>query len=251
MQEVLRPCILGHVSYSGGLGAVISVSIADVPQGVGVIQSKSGYRYQMTPDDMLWLARSTEAEGGTAPAATIWTYAQRQVAASRTGSLADLVRSHSQPMNPIWSSPTGSGCVRDPSKCTPALIARRLAAQAKPWSSIASGIREKVVRFATGLLPNPVPSAVDFAAPSTAQSWLSRNPGSRVVLQAGNWYVATAPSSRWPADQVTINYDGRVAGGAALATGLGAIAVVAIIGGGALLALGLWKRSRTRRKLAA
>lgn len=205
----------------------------------------------MTPNDMLWLARSTEAEGGTAPAATIWTYAQRQVAASRTGSLADLVRAHSQPMNPIWSSPSGSGCVSDPPKCTPAILAHRLAAQSKPWSNIASGVREKVVCFATGLLPNPVPGAVDFAAPATAQSWLTRNAGGRVVLQAGNWYVATAPSSRWPANQVTINYDGRVAGASTLATGVGVVAVAAVVTGGALLALGLWKRSRAQGRIAA
>lgn len=37
-----------------------------------------GYTYQITPDDVLWLARAVSQEGGS-HAATAWTYAQRLI----------------------------------------------------------------------------------------------------------------------------------------------------------------------------
>ena len=53
-------------------------------------------------------------------------------------------------------------------------------------------------------MPNPVPKSVDFAAPSVAQSFLNRTSGSRLLKQAGNWFIGTSTSLGWPNGHVQI-----------------------------------------------
>ena len=171
-----------------------------------------GRAYQITDDDLLWLARAVEFEGGTAPEATAWVYAQRLVYLPWSGSLASLVRAHSQPLNPAWASTSSSGCVTHPELCSPAALARREQARTMPWGSLSARTRDVVTRFAEARLPNPIPRAVDFAAAALAARKLDAGQFTRAVLRAGNTYLATVASEAWGVNHVVVRYRGRVAG---------------------------------------
>jgi len=80
------------------------------------------------------------------------------------------------------------------------------------WSEIHPAVREIVVKFATARLPNPVPRAANFANAPVTTNYLLRHPTSAVVLRDGNWYITEARTNDWPADFVTIEDNGRVAG---------------------------------------
>lgn len=183
---------------------------------LGRIVAKDGWSYQLTPDDVLWLARSAKFEGGSKPA-TLWTYAQRL--ANRHGaSMTNLVRAHSQPVNPDWASLDAPGCVRHPELCTPTQLARRQQASTATWDSLATA--PTVLAWAQASLSNPAPRSTDFADQTVGQHFLDRHPDSRKVLDAGNIYIAEGPSTAprggstsWAdGDFVTIHYGGKVAG---------------------------------------
>lgn len=188
-----------------GLGAAVPVSAAQL----GQIVTRDGYRYQITPTDLLWLGRALQFEGGD-PVATLWTYTQRQ-AKMRWKSLTSLVRAHSQPVNPKWDNPDDPKCVEHPDRCQPHHIERRRRARTTPWEGLDPAIRELLVNWAQAKVPNPVPGAVDFAAPGVSKGFLRRTPGSKVVEKAGNWYIAVADSLRWPMNYATVAYKGRKA----------------------------------------
>jgi hypothetical protein len=46
--------------------------MTSIPTRLGTIVALNGYRYQITPTDVLWLARSVQYEGGNY-LATAWT----------------------------------------------------------------------------------------------------------------------------------------------------------------------------------
>lgn len=210
------------------------------PSNLGVIESQSGYRYQLTPNDLLWLGRAVQFEGG-GHEATIWTYAQR-AALYRTASLAQLLRNHSQPINPYWATAGEGGCARNPEMCTDRHIIRRLEARSTSWEHLRPEVRAKVLAFARAELDNPVPRAVDFAS-YNIEAWFRRHPDSRKVGQYGaNWHVTTTASNDWPADFVTLRFGDRVAGavaGIGFAGGLAIGALAAVAGAGAYYA---WKQ---------
>jgi hypothetical protein len=170
-----------------------------------------GGEYQLTLDDVLWMARMARCEGGSAPAASLWTLTQRFVAAGGDGTLGGLARAFSQCINPRWAD-GGDLCAANPSRCTEAQRARRAAAASIPWEQLPAGIQRTALLWATASLPNPVPRATNFAAPAEGASCIARGSCARVVLEAGNWYLSTAASERWAADHVTMRLDNRVAG---------------------------------------
>lgn len=226
-----------------GLGTATDLPPAS---SLGQIRSQDGYRYQLVPDDLLWLARSVQYEGGDYPS-TIWTYAQRQALYHRTSSLESLVRGHSQPVNPAWADPSTPLCQQHPSSCSPAAIARRQEASTLPWSSVRPAVREAVVKWARAELPNPVPRAVDFADPSVSQSYLNRNPTSQIVRRLGNWYLATQASLGWPANFVQMQLGSAVSSVSAGGWLTMVPVAGAIAGAGTLLAVGAYiyaKRSK-------
>lgn len=222
-----------------GLGSESVDAVPPVSQ-LGQIRSRSGRVYQITPDDILWLARSVRYEGGN-HAATAWTYAQRLMAFD-SPSLMRLVQAHSQPVNPIWR--------RDGEKCRPGgpyhgnqeycsdqQLARRDEASTIPWGRLPESIRRTVLDWARGKIQNPVPRATDFANAPVSQSFLSRHPDAGIVLREGNWYLYEGRSSRWPSDQVTITHAGNVAGPSPFA-GIPSWAPWVIAGGGAAVLIG-------------
>jgi len=206
------------------------------------IQTKKGRTYQLTQEDLLWLGRAAQFEGGDNPSATLWAYAQRWALLNWRGSLASLVRAHSQPLNPRWASLDAPGCVEHPTRCKPAALARRRRARTTSFADLRQSIRGLVLKWASAEVPNPVPRAVDFADRVVSQHCLDTGRCSRVVLDARSVYLTTTASDAWPADYVTlVGADGRVAGPAPdgppwVVIGLG------IVGAGA--ALWWWFKSR-------
>lgn len=221
------------MSYATKRTSLGQVDVSSVPGG-GIIRSKNGFFYQLTPEDLLWLARSVQYEAGN-HAATAWTYAQR-LAMARGNSLKNLVQAHSQPINPIWRRDGDKcrpgGTYHDRDECSERRLAVRDQAASLPWASVRPEVRETIVKFATGRLPNPVPRAANFANAPVTQGYLSRNPTSAVVLRDGNWYITERATNSWPADFVTIESDGRIAGPAIVAgaTVAGAVGLVAAAG---------------------
>lgn len=218
-----------------------------IPNRLGLITTTAGYRYQITPTDLLWLARSVQYEGGN-ELATAWTYAQRQADRRRTGPLYELVLGHSQPVNPIWRR-TGSKCAPGaPSHGTDACSERRLAIRDEaanlPWDEVRESIRTLVTRWARGETTNPVPRATDFADAEVSTAFLARpqNAGSVVVLRDGNWYIAEPRAARWPAGFVQITSPtGAVLPQPNEGGGAGAVLLLAAAGGAA------WYFSRSPR----
>jgi len=200
--------------------------MVSIPASLGRIVSRDGYSYQITPNDLLWLARSVHKEGGDY-ASTIWTYFQLQAAARRTSSLASLVLAHSQPVNPAWRAdgefcrPGGRYAAED--NCAPRLLEQRAANAVRPWEQIPVAVRDLVVRAATARLANPVPRAINFADPTVSANFLARpaNAGSGIVRKAGNWYLYEARSANWPVDFVRVAHGGVSSGVAAAAGGIG------------------------------
>jgi hypothetical protein len=206
--------------------------------------------YRITGDDRLWAARAAHFEGGHDPADTLWTWTQRFALPARRrihGTLSGLIKAHSQPVNPIWR--------RDGSKCRPGgshhnhdyCAERRLVnrdrAATMSFSETRPEVQQKVNAWANGQLPNPVPRSVDFAAPNVTRSFLGRNPGSRLLKEAGNWFVGTRTSLGWPDGHVTISPG--TAAGSDLAK---AIAIPVVGGALVLVAAGFaywaWRRQR-------
>jgi len=195
---------------------------------LGQIRTKDGRVYQITPEDALWLARAVKYEGGD-PAATAWTYAQRWALKRWSGTLASLVRAHSQPINPAWDEASDPNCVNNPDRCTSAALARRHDAATAMWSEL-GGAADVVLAFAQARLPNPAPRATDFADAIVSRGFLTRNPGARVVLERGNWYIAEVGALDWPTNFVEVVFRGATSGASASwtwlpwAVGAGAIA---------------------------
>lgn len=198
-----------------GLGGVPPVS------ELGQIVSRSGRVYQITPDDLLWLARSVRYEGGNR-SATAWTYAQRLMLFDHP-SLMRLVQAHSQPVNPIWRRdgekcrPGGQYHGRD--ECAESRLAVRDTASTIGWDQLPSSITTLLQDWAQARVKNPAPKATDFANAPVSQSFMRRHPDARAILRDGNWYLSEGASSApgsgsngWPDDFVTIRFRGRVAG---------------------------------------
>jgi len=217
-------------------------------QDYGKIVSSDGWSYQLTADDILWLARSVDFEGGTNPSGVIWTYAQRLALPSihrQYPTLALLVRAHSQPVNPKWAR-DGEFCrpdgrYADEPECAEAKLTRRDRAQSIPWDEISPRIRDLVIRFSHAELSNPVPRSVDFADERVSTGFLARNPAARVVLKAGDWFIGTAQSLLWPAKHVRVQYQGLWSDEKGSGDGLVWFALLAAGLAGAVYA---WRKSR-------
>ena len=184
-----------------------------------IATSDGSFSYDVTPHDLLTLARSIRKEGKSDLAELAWTYAQRLVAMRTTfDSLAELVTAHSQPINPKWF-PDGEFCrpggrYHGTSSCAHA--AERPGNAAIPWTDIESSVRLGVARWAAGHTPNPVPKSVDFAeAGLVARKVAGANPSGFAYVQqdvpwVGNSFVSTPASRAWPPFYVQLRVNGRV-----------------------------------------
>ncbi len=153
---------------------------------LGVLKGPEGWHYQITWDDVLWGVKMVQGEAGgntgTHGAAVLWCMAQRLYFKRASGlSFKELIRRYSQPINPIWTDdpvegvkcrapapgvPAGTFYGRD--ECKPERIARRWRIIRKPWEQYDESLREFVIRWARGLVNNPVSKAVEFATPKVS-----------------------------------------------------------------------------------
>jgi len=225
----------------------------------GIIRMGS-WSYRLTERDLLWAARMVQGE--TLPGragrrddalAVLWTMTslfspdgqRAKYGRWRFDSFTDLIRAYSQPINPRWLAggqfcrPGGRGHGRD--ECSPARLAARERLQRTPWPELDAELREVVLRWAAGHTTNPVPTAIEFAAPFVVRSFLARHPGAQLVATIHNQFVATADSARWPA-LPSIELEETAAG----VHPAGAALFAAALGG--LLGWGIARRRRRDRR---
>lgn len=196
---------------------------------LGTIVGKNGYRHELTWDEMLWLARMLVGEPGrggeTEWAALLWTYASRAVF-KRSRNFTNLVRLHSQPINPRWAR-DGEFCRvggthprrrgkspqnfngMDP--CSPERLDRRDRISNMSWEEIPQDRRDLLLRWARGQVPNPVPRSVDFAAFGAGAAARGENGFQLIWGQEGTNAFYSRPQSReWEPLYVWIDYRGQV-----------------------------------------
>lgn len=205
---------------------------------------QGSWSYTLTPEDKLWAARMVEGEGPVSDsAAVLWTMTQlfspegqriKYGRPDRFRSFKDLIQAYSQPINPIWrrdgSKCRPGGTAAGSDACSSSRLARRDAIARMPLSSIDPAKLAVVNRWMSGSLSNPVPGAIEFAAPSVSQSFLNRNPGWTKLGGGSNWFLQPPGGLR---SAVTL-------GGGLLGTSL-------LIGAGVGLAWWLARRARRGR----
>jgi len=156
-----------------------------------VLYGPGGFRYHLTNDDLLWLARAVWGEAGEQPeggAAVVWSMAQYHALVlapngrrPKFQSLTALLRAYCQPINSRWASPSSSGCQEHPDRCTERHLARRNRITSASWEQIPASVRRLVTQFTQGTLENPVPGMTDWAA----TDWSSRSQ-TRLINISGN-----------------------------------------------------------------
>lgn len=199
-------------------------------------------RYQITWDDLLWLARMVHGEAGTNyqdGAATLWTISSRYFSINAVGPLYQLAQRYSQPINPRWQE-DGEFCRvggrhHGSSHCSPAVLERRRAVSTLPWENINPRIQRLVYNWATANVQNPVSRAVHWATPKVsnrANSGRHRTDGpdngwefvwdslgrafetlvaAAFDLTSGNTYWSTNRSRSWPANHIKVVFEDRSA----------------------------------------
>jgi hypothetical protein len=75
-----------------------------------------------------------------------------------------MLQAYCQPINPKWASLAAEGCRAHPEMCTVAHLSRRARITGLPWNNLPLAVRSFVERFGRGVVANPVPGMIDFAA---------------------------------------------------------------------------------------
>ena len=152
----------------------LKVDKLDKKARYGELVFKDGRKIRLTHTDILWAARLLDGEvGANHPvhaAAVLWTMVQRVAFYPEHGKkgLSTFFRNFSQPINPRWTK-EGLFCRKGGEfsshwMCRGDRPKDRAKLQATPWKLISEGSRLSALRFAHGLLDNPVPGSVNFIA---------------------------------------------------------------------------------------
>jgi hypothetical protein len=185
------------------------------------IVAKNGFRYTLSPNDLLVLARSIRREGKLDSAELAWAYAQRYVLVHNAfPTLASFISGYSQPINPRWF-PTGVDCkpggpYYGTGSCADAPNRPGYASIA--WEDIESSVQDFVARWARGDVENPTPRATDFGhATMVARKLAGSNPADFALVQQGipnvrNTFVSVPSSRAWPENFVGLEVGGEVVG---------------------------------------
>ncbi len=189
--------------------------VLPTPDELGKIYGPNGFEYQITPNDLLWMARSIMGEGGSI-GATMWTYVNRLTAGGHGRTLSGLIQSFSQPVNPQWSR-TGafcnpeSGTKRTEDRCSEANLRERDSLRARNWTSIPDHVRRLVISFAQGRIQNQWGNVVDFAASyaMTSRAYQDRIARDRVFQSGAQVYLTNDRVRNWTAQTVQIRYNGN------------------------------------------
>jgi lysophospholipase L1-like esterase len=185
-----------------------------------------GWSYEITEDDILWMARAATGEGD--PAHVIWCWMQRFASGNNNGignfrqtanfpTLKDMVTAHSQPVNPKWRR-DGEFCrpggrYAGGPRCAPNLLDRRDYMASVSWEQMPAAVRGAIDALRSANLPNPVPRAVDFADESVANGYVSRNAATNgatisFVGPSGNRFITTTKSRGWPDNYISVEASG-------------------------------------------
>lgn len=179
------------------------------------IRTADGFSYTLTNRDRDYLVVSAKHEGEADPADIFWTYAQRlSLPQFRRWKLADLVKFHSQPVNPRWRR-DGEFCkpggrFHDQPNCRESVLAtrdRNFQDVRNGWEAYRSKeprVVQRLIEWESGQVPNGVPRAVNFAARGVAENYASRTAGAEISQRKSNWFVAESGSTNWPDNFVTI-----------------------------------------------
>lgn len=168
-----------------GRGAELVEKFPARPIVVGELRAEQ-FRVATTSDDALWCARGLVGEAGEDAAespegdAVLSTWIRRFTmltdARLRRGdsapwqTLTDLVRAHSQPINPRWAA-GGDLAERHPDRATESHLRRRERMASLGWEEIPRGIRELVVRTLAGHARLGAPTSIDFASPTLLERY--------------------------------------------------------------------------------
>jgi hypothetical protein len=171
----------------------------------GVMSFPGTPSYQITQDDMVWMARAIWGEVNRDPAAwaradvqkgaaaVLWAFANNYMTVGRKrqifSTFGDFVQAYSQPINPRWDESSDTKCQQVPSMCTADRLAFRQALRAKGWNTFPVELQNVVTRFVQGTLYNPIGRRTDFRAANTGYQ-----PGDRMIV-AGNVF-GTDPAAR-------------------------------------------------------
>ena len=179
------------------------------------LKARDGWSYSITDTDLLWMGRAAEGESTREAPHVIWTWLQRYAGGQQTGlgsfrhyaSLTELVRAHSQPVNPLWArggakcSPGGSGYGKP--NCAETLLQRRERISSLSFEQLSSSVRSAISALKTGALDNPVPGAIDFADKPVAEGFVSRHQSEGAQISYtphgadGNHFITTARTRAW------------------------------------------------------
>jgi hypothetical protein len=154
--------------------------------------------YQLTYDDVLWLARGFVGEHGEkcsrkAAAALFHSWMDRFLLVNgpwlrERWNFWQLLRAHSQALKPAWGDPDSSKCKKHPSHCTPTHIARRHRIWGLTKKQLqAFGVWKYAVEAQAGDLARVIPApCYDFAACSLTRQ--QNRPNAGVPVQ-GSCYL--------------------------------------------------------------
>ena len=168
--------------------------------------------YQLTREDVTWAAKMAAYEGD--PEEVLWTMVQRftlTYPGQRWGSFTEFIRKFSQPINPDWyrggvhCSSGGKG--RGTLYCSEEKLARREHLEQMSWSELEAERPEAVritLKWAQGGLRNPVPKAVNFAAPERAQEYVATHPDAKIVAKERNWFLTEMGTHHWHPNTVVM-----------------------------------------------
>ena len=166
------PTTYVSTSISTSLSIDTSQLAGEIPVNPGRLIFPNGSAYQITREDVLWLGRMVEYEGGRSSAEhaaeILWVVAQRfyWLPAYRHGTFTRAARAFSQPINPIWQR-DGDRCrpggrYTNTEHCEPERLARRDEAVRRTWDSLSSITKRVTEAFVTGQLPNHIPGILNF-----------------------------------------------------------------------------------------
>jgi hypothetical protein len=197
-------------NYSTLLGPP-NASLAPAGKYARIIRTRGrAFDYELTREDVGWAAKMAAFEGD--PAEVLWTMTQRfalTYPGQRWPSFTYFIRKFSQPINPDWYR-GGKHCTRGGRGegtlfCGEEKLGKRDRVRVMTWDELVAERPEAVaitLQWAQGLLPNPVPRAVNFAVPTRVRAYMDRKPDTQVVAKKGNWFFSEMGSGQWHANTI-------------------------------------------------
>lgn len=130
-------------------------------------------QYKLDEVDVFWLAKSLWGECGknasnedmlAVSSCMMQRYLRWPKAQLRWPSFMSFVRAFSQPVNPLWSSPSVDRRAKYPRLCSATRLKRRRRIRDAAWVDVPQRAKKLALAFACGVFDSPCPDAVNFGA---------------------------------------------------------------------------------------